>query len=597
MRTSRPGRLLFAGLAAAAIVLGVVSASGAASEALRLTRKQADAAALAVLRPGSQGRYAVVYGYPAALPAETTVSAAGPGPGQRWRALRRSTGSELTAVVPRTRLKALGWLFWDDPRAGAEFPHPSRLLLLDGASGKVLWTRTIDWYPLVNDKTAAFYRSYRSPNYVVFARGAAVVRGLRMPAAAAVPRATPAAYKDACLVTVADPSYANDGANFSGDAKAMLKLASKYGIEGTNRTGSAGSAEGLDEEVGRLIGNGCKDVIVLVAGHGAPAEGAGATAEPTVAIATHVEPTPDGNGTMVVDKTITASELKAVVAKYKAKADFKFFIDSCFSGRFATALGNEDGVRFVGTSSQADELSVMSTSADAASDHTDGATLYISGFVQEFEKIQSGKEENVDEQTVQAAKDDLVFALTLAADHAGLKGTGTDKAAARGLTRPAVVKNPKGGGQGGSTLESEYSFSGLEVQFARPAGLYGQDAGFTTETFAGTSCGHNPLEGAWTITATNSYSPEGVVHPPITAIADFSKTNPFAIDPMELITNPGGTATPNGTIVATATTTIALNEAAETMEASVSVTGEFRAPYGGSVPIRATLLPKGKSCP
>ena len=604
----RAARIPVAALLLGAFLLlgGFLARSPAASA---LTRRQADALALAVLRPQAAGRYAVVYGFPAVLRAGTTVSAAGPGPGQRWRVVRTSGGVELTARVPRTKLRTPGWLFWEDARAGVAFPHPSRLLLLDGVTGRVVWMRTIDWYPLVNDRTAAFYRSYRGKDYLVFARGAAVVHAFRAPAAARPSaRAAPAAYKDACLVKVNDPSHANDGANFAGDAAAMQKFANDYGFG--DKTGTAGSADELEAEVARLVRKGCKDVVVLVAGHGAPAEGQGATSEPTVVVGSHVAPTADGGQETVIDRAITLPDLQALVSKFdpepkepgkpppEPKVKFKFVIDSCFSGRFAE-LGSQDGVRFIGTSSQADEFSVMSTALDSSlGEHLDGSTWYVTGVVTELRNILEGKNPNVDAQAVQSAKDDLVFALTLAADQARLPGTGADKAAALGLDHPSVVNNTTEPGSP-STLEYEYSFGPV-------TGTFTDDGGGThTVSISGTACGKSPLtvwklehtlDGGRPITSpTVDTPPPPGTNDPETEGADFSKHNPLTIP--VLLTRGND---PARTIIGSISLVLTLNQTTKpaAIEFSEKSSGGYT-PGGIASPelITDTLLAAGKSCP
>jgi hypothetical protein len=503
-----------------------------------------------------------------------------------------------------------GWLFWEDTHAGAAFPHPSRLLLLDGATGKVVWMRTIDWYPLVNDRTAALYRSSRSNGYLVFARGAAVEHAVRAPAAARPSaRAARAAYKDACLVTVNDPSHNNDGANFAGDATAMQKFANDYGFG--DKTGTAGSAAELEAEVARLVEKGCKDVVVLVAGHGAPAEGQGATPEPTVVVESHVAPTPDGGQETVIDQAITLPDLQALVSKFDPKpkvkpgepipephVKFKFVIDSCFSGRFAE-LGSQYGVRFIGTSSQADEFSVMSTIIDSSlGGHLDGSTWYVTGVVTELRNILEGKDANVDAQAVQSAKDDLVFALTLAADQARVPGTGADKAAALGLDHPSVVNNTTEPGPP-STLEYEYSFGPV-------TGTFTDDGGGThTVSISGTACGTSPLT-VWKMEHTldggppltsptvDTPPPPGTNDPP-TEGADFSKHNPLTIPVMLRRDND-----PGRTILGSMSLVLTLNQT--TKPAAIELSEK---PFGGYTPggiaspelITDTLLAKGKACP
>ena len=138
-------------------VIVLACALGAAlsvsAPAFALTRTQADAIARSVLKPPSGGDVALL-GLPAALPIGTAVSEAGPGPGERWTVVTGSGGSKLTASVPRTVLSRTGWLFWEDPQSGASFPHESRLLLVDDRTGHVAWQKTIDWWPLLDDRPA-----------------------------------------------------------------------------------------------------------------------------------------------------------------------------------------------------------------------------------------------------------------------------------------------------------------------------------------------------------------------------------------------------------------------------------------------------------
>jgi hypothetical protein len=173
-----------------------------------------------------------------------------------------------------------------------------------------------------------------------------------------------------------------------------------------------------------------------------------------------------------------------------------------------------------------------------------------------------------------------------------------------GATLPtggSTTSTPTTGGGSSSTSSTssgstgvayEFSFKNLTVSFGRPAGLYGQSTGTTTESFSGTGCGPTPLHAQWSISVTNSLSPEGIVHPTTTVAADFSKTTTFGVDPQSLVTN--GT-----TVLATATTTLSLDEAAPSIHATIKVTGEFKpsADTSNTQPIDTTRLKPGQSCP
>ena len=138
----------------------------------------------------------------------------------------------------------------------------------------------------------------------------------------------------------------------------------------------------------------------------------------------------------------------------------------------------------------------------------------------------------------------------------------------------------------------EFSFKNLSVSFDRPAGLYGESTGTTSESFSGTACGATPLNALWTIMVTNSYKPEGTVEPRSTVTANFHKTNPFSVDYKTLVTNGGAT------VLATATTTLTLTPT-PSIRVGIKLTGKFTpgASSGFTRPIVVTPLPPGQPCP
>jgi hypothetical protein len=402
------------------LVCALVVALSASAPAFALTRTRADAVARSVFGAQPAGDVAVL-GLPAALPAGAAVSEAGPGPGERWTVVPGSGGSKLTVSVPRTVLTRPGWLFWEDTQSGANFPHSSRLLLVDDRTGHVTWQKTIDWWPLVNDKPAAFYTRSNRAAY-------------RATAAAGVSAAIPG-FKHDCAIELVDLSDGRPLANFAGDGQELDHLFSSFGMQSQ----IVGSVQDLASVSNRMIDEGCKDVVVFVGGHGTPAEGPGATAEPTVVLHTKVMPTGDGQQSVVADDVVTAGELATFVTQRHGKATFKFLINSCYSGRFVDELKKTPGVVFVATASAADEPSYQSLEGDTAADHPHESGNWIAALGPELEKILDGKEPNVDPVDVTRAKGDLVFALTLAADLAPFTESGADKAAASGLTHPEVT--------------------------------------------------------------------------------------------------------------------------------------------------------------
>jgi len=105
----------------------------------------------------------------------------------------------------------------------------------------------------------------------------------------------------------------------------------------------------------------CKDVVLFVAGHGTPAEGPGATEEPTVVLSSRAT-----SGSVVIDEAVTATDLIDLVEGYRGKATFKYLINSCFSGRFVEELAPQPGVELVATASQADDVSYQAVEGDTS---------------------------------------------------------------------------------------------------------------------------------------------------------------------------------------------------------------------------------------
>src|SRR5215208_4647350 len=112
--------------------------AGVAEQAHAISRAQANRVALKVLAPKkAKSDSVVVFGLPRALgPKTTVVEAVG-------------NSSRPTTVVRNGRIGRRAWLFWEDLAYGAKFAHPSRLVLVDARSGKVIRNRKLRWWPLI----------------------------------------------------------------------------------------------------------------------------------------------------------------------------------------------------------------------------------------------------------------------------------------------------------------------------------------------------------------------------------------------------------------------------------------------------------------
>ncbi len=407
-----------------------------APSAFALTRAQADAVAFAALKPS--GRQAAVYGLPSALPAGTAVSDAGPGPGERFVVTDNGPGkgATLQATVRRTTLSAPGWLFWEDPNAGASFPHASRLLLVDDATGKVAWTQTLAWWPLVNDKPAAFYLHSNRAAYRVTA-------GVERQASLATGSDTEqASYPHDCLIALYNAGDTRSIANFGGDASAMVAFAEAHGMPAVKT--SLPSA--LVSYATSFVDKGCTDIVVFLAGHGTPAPSSGlpgGTEEPTVIVASNYVAGANGTTTTVTDSAVTASDLKGIVKQFSGKATFKFLVNACYAGRFVTALDTDPGVALVAASAAGDEIGrEWVDQNDTEANHPGQAGTWTLALIEQFDAILDGKVPGLSESTVQKAKDDLANALDIAAKLNDAPATSMDKTVTLRLTHPIAVLNP-----------------------------------------------------------------------------------------------------------------------------------------------------------
>jgi hypothetical protein len=265
----------------ALLLLGVGFA--AATPSMAITRAQADAIALRTLAPAQLPGPVALFGLRSPLRA-----------GQRIGAWSLSSAHRH---MPLLRLRQRGWLFWEDLAYGADFSHPSVLLVLDNRRGRVLERVNLDMYPLIDGHPPPFVSStgYLSPRLRVFsssfevsaatlaatarAANAATARSGRsrspQPSARAAQEATgpikKADLKGECLVTIGDRGPRERGNDLGDQAladnlTAMDKWAEAAGVEHLD---SPSSREGLELTVYRAVEQrSCTDVLIYITGHG-----------------------------------------------------------------------------------------------------------------------------------------------------------------------------------------------------------------------------------------------------------------------------------------------------------------------------------------
>ncbi|MEW6582374.1 MAG: hypothetical protein AB1416_06405 [Actinomycetota bacterium] len=349
-----------------AALVAAVAMLVAAAPALGITRAQADRVAAGVVA-GERGPL-VLFRHPAPLPVGTLVAEGGPGPRARGTTVRRTGLSVVASTdVAQGRLIGRRWLYWADLAPHARFQHPSLLILVDDATGRVITRLPMTWWPLVNGKRPRFLdgpAAYEAARDRVLSRGDRLPGGARGKERAAGVTLTPLRVATGitgppdlsrdCIVTVGDRvEFANDFAAIDQIAK-MLKL----------RKRDAADAAGLDAAIGELKKGtpGCRDVVIWVSGHGFPATGSsfphpkGGTIPESrnaqVALKFH---TAMANGRLRVDTEMLDSEVVRRIMGKHTDVTFKLVVDACFAGRW-TELKDVANLRVVLAAARADQM-------------------------------------------------------------------------------------------------------------------------------------------------------------------------------------------------------------------------------------------------
>src|SRR6266545_4637300 len=318
------GRMNRIFLAAAFVVLIGAALPASASA---LTRKQANAIAMRTLHPKAGKKHVILFSLPKPLKAGSRIVPVNPVKGKLGKKVRR----------PGTLLRRAAWLFWLDQVPYAKFSHPSRYLLVDNVTGRVVKQTRTRWYPAVNGRPPAFLasrRAYGAKRYRVFARVARrTASSVMVPFHSSLlsfpfawPRANvPAgALKGECVLIISafgDSQFQNDYDAFS-DWSRSHKIPTYFltgdGLDKVIPDGTSKPAdnESLLDGVTRLRAKeGCTDIVIYMSGHGLDED------EGPPSVVTRVQVDQSTFVPTVTVKAITASAV-AVAVSLNPTADF-----------------------------------------------------------------------------------------------------------------------------------------------------------------------------------------------------------------------------------------------------------------------------------
>lgn len=357
-----------------------------APSALAVTHTAATRVALRALHPKREHGPVVVFSVPGAVRAGGFVYEAGPPPAPaRVHALRHPV-----------------YVYWEDLAHGAYLAHPSRLLLIDARTGRVVRRQNMRWFLIINNRLAPFLATaagYEGRRYVVY-DSSPTRRTSRSHAHSAryaadghpTPRKEILAHD--CFIPIGDFR----DPLFKGGGKAMLTFASRIGLRTFEP--ATETAKALSDAVDRATAAGCDDVFIYLAGHGNPPDEAAfpagaprkwyAMAHPTIvgpgapASPAAVMTSPGfakRAGKLVDESSYVTPQNLIQIAKAHEEADFKIKIDSCFSDRFAPVFDDTDNVRVLETSSSFDEVSAGGYVDGKQYDTTDPKTHRVNGSV------------------------------------------------------------------------------------------------------------------------------------------------------------------------------------------------------------------------
>lgn len=437
-------------------VLATAATLAAVPEASAITRAEATKIALRVLRPERATADVVVFALRKPLAARAVVVEASP--------IRPAGGRPVGRRA---------WLFWADLAPYAYFQHPSRLVLVDARTGRVLRRQTQSWYPLIDGKPPPWLRSsqaYDGKRFRVFTTRLRRSAGQELTTPARRGRepagqisgafVSPKELAGDCLVSIGnyeDPAFRPDFAEIEA-------LAEAFDIPRARVQGGRGRAE-LEATVRRLVGeHDCHDVLLFVAGHG--------FGDPKILAKEGVKPntltSPEpGVQTAAPDRAgfgskLTPQAIREVLEAFDGEPEvegeteplvtFKVVLLSCFAGRVGGALtsGPPENLLLLTASSGADEYSFSKFPAGRLTERQPGGrprTFSVPGRPVSTGEFVRGlavgatifvrSEEQVD--VARAAGGEMLVRLGVAAFVAG---RGHDLARASGLTHPEIYTHP-----------------------------------------------------------------------------------------------------------------------------------------------------------
>ncbi|MDQ3933344.1 MAG: Ig-like domain-containing protein [Actinomycetota bacterium] len=357
----------------AAFVLALLALAAPASAAV--TQKQAAKKALAALGTEKRTDAVIVFGLPSRVRAGTAIQQAGtnkPTTGSTRGLNSKLRQAGVRTVRPPVVLRGFSderfYFFYEDRGPFMLYQHPGRVAIVGADSGRVKVSKTILWPPMVNGRLPAFLKSakaYRSSKYQVLNRPWTVPGQVKLPRTP--PRvnrnvfdldpfgpgrplpslgnsksiAGRLAAERSCVLRVTDtlPTFWNVNElnltrSYVGTLFEQLErddagfIDDRYGA----RTG-----ESLDEAVDRLIGKGCKDILLYIAGQGYDSGG-----EPVIHLGTSVR------GGLIAQQNISAGDLREIVAD-RAGTTFKFKIDAPYAAGMIGRLRDLPNVLLIET--------------------------------------------------------------------------------------------------------------------------------------------------------------------------------------------------------------------------------------------------------
>jgi len=368
-----PTRCLLALTAVLAIVTAITP------DAQAISRKQADARALSILKPEKIDDAAVILF-------------------RERRPVRK--GKRIGDALPRAvaesskrrsgkRLKKTSWLYWLDRQWGAKFQHEGVLLAIHRRSGRVLLRKQTRWWPEVNGRLPGFvgkqFRRYADParngKRIAYSSGVPTRKrgrrsgGSTAPGDAAQGSAIPAGSfaRDCALVIVN-----GEDERFKYDATGMVAALRILGLPRENvvRVGTIddfpdldgdGSADATPVSHGRdyeqlvdklIAARDCNDVFIYLGGHGVSKENSPKSAGVHLGSYSYTS----GGKTSERHRWVTPGNLTNV---FKAHPDvtFKVKVDACYSGRFIEEmpLAENPNLLIAETASSATEVSYFYT--------------------------------------------------------------------------------------------------------------------------------------------------------------------------------------------------------------------------------------------